>query len=35
MAPRSIWYKRGGSDIFWQNLINDTSSDDKWKKTFN
>ena len=31
---KSIWYKPRGSDIFWQNLINGTSSDNKWKKFF-
>lgn len=32
--PRSIWFKPGGSDIFWQNLINGTFSAEKWKKNF-
>lgn len=31
---RSIWYKPGGSDIFWQNLINGRSRGDRLKKKF-
>ena len=32
--PRSIWYKDGGNDMFWQNLVNGKHGDEKWKKNF-
>lgn len=31
---RSVWYKCGGNDMFWQNFINDRYCNQKWKKNF-
>ena len=32
--PRSVWFKDGGNDMFWQNLVNGKHGDEKWKKNF-
>ena len=32
--PRSVWFKDGGNDTFWQNLVNGKHGDEKWKKNF-
>ena len=32
--PRSVWFKDGGNDTFWQNLVNGKHGDETWKKNF-
>ena len=32
--PRSVWYKIGCNDEFWQNFLNGKHYDQKWVKTF-